>query len=77
MEQMDLRTRALLLEYNAMKTKALANLENYVSNPAGIGEHADIVEEMSALVKQVADAEGYIKVVEDFLVPKQNPEADV
>mgnify|MGYP003119805317 FL=1 len=47
---------ALLAEAEAQETKAVANLNNYLNNPAGIGEHPDIVEECSKLVKQIAEA---------------------
>ena len=47
---------ALLAEAEAQETKAVANLNNYLNNPAGIGEHPDIVAECSKLVKQIAEA---------------------
>ena len=30
---------ALMAKYQAQKLEAVANLQNYLSNPAGIGEH--------------------------------------
>jgi hypothetical protein len=47
---------ALLAEAEAQETKAVANLNNYLTNPVGVGEHPDIVEECSKLVKQIAEA---------------------
>ena len=47
---------ALIAEAKAKEIKALANLQNYLSNPAGIGEHPDIVEECMKLVKDIAAA---------------------
>ena len=47
---------ALQAKYVASKLEAVANLKNYVENPAGIGEHPNIVEECDKLVKQVASA---------------------
>ena len=47
---------ALLADATAQETKAIANLNNYFSNPAGIGEHPDIVTECKKLVKEVAEA---------------------
>ena len=47
---------ALLAEAAAKETKAIANLQNYMSNPAGIGEHPDIVAECMKLVKDIAEA---------------------
>jgi|TARA_Y100000361_G_scaffold116419_1_gene107362 hypothetical protein len=47
---------ALMKEADAKEAKAVANLQNYMSNSAGIGEHPDIVEECSKLVKDIAEA---------------------
>lgn len=47
---------ALMKEADAKEAKAVANLQNYMSNSAGIGEHPDIVEECSKLVKDISDA---------------------
>ena len=47
---------ALQAKYVASKLEAVANLKNYVENPAGIGEHPNIVEECDKLVKQIASA---------------------
>ena len=47
---------ALLAEANAKEAKAIANLQNYISNPAGIGEHPDIVAECMKLIKDIAEA---------------------
>ena len=47
---------AIIAEANAKEAKAIANLQNYMNNPAGIGEHPDIVAECSKLVKDIAHA---------------------
>tara|TARA_Y100001937_G_C7096292_1_gene320214 strand:- start:82 stop:330 length:249 start_codon:yes stop_codon:yes gene_type:complete len=47
---------ALMKEADAKEAKAIANLQNYMNNSAGIGEHPDIVEECSKLVKDIAEA---------------------
>lgn len=47
---------ALIAEAKAKEIKAIANLQNYLANPAGIGEHPDIVEECMKLVKDIAEA---------------------
>ncbi len=48
--------QALLKKYEGDIETAKANLKVYESNPAGIGEHPDIVEECSKLVKDIAEA---------------------
>ena len=47
---------AIIAEANALEAKAIANLQNYMNNPAGIGEHPDIVAECSKLIKDIAQA---------------------
>ena len=47
---------ALMKEADAKEAKAIANLQNYMTNSAGIGEHPDIVEECNKLVKVIAEA---------------------
>ena len=47
---------ALMKEADAKEAKAIANLQNYMNNSAGIGEHPDIVEECNKLVKDIAEA---------------------
>tara|TARA_R100001015_G_C4634906_1_gene202612 strand:+ start:3877 stop:4119 length:243 start_codon:yes stop_codon:yes gene_type:complete len=51
---------ALLAKYEADKMRAFANLQNYLTNPAGIGEHPDIVAECDKLVSDIDDAIGKI-----------------
>jgi len=47
---------AILAEANAKEAKAIANLQIYMSNSAGIGEHPDVVAECSKLIKDIAEA---------------------
>ena len=47
---------ALIKEAEAKEAKALANLNNYMQNAAGIGEHPDVVAECGKLIKEVAEA---------------------
>tara|TARA_R100000908_G_C3638497_1_gene75899 strand:+ start:184 stop:399 length:216 start_codon:yes stop_codon:yes gene_type:complete len=58
---------ALLAEANAKESKAIANLQNYLSNPAGIGEHPDIVEECMKLVKDIAEAREIAETVKNIV----------
>mgnify|MGYP003122766784 FL=1 len=61
---------ALSAKFNADKLKAFANLANYMQNPAGIGEHPDIVTECEKLVQDIADADGKIQVLAELLPKK-------
>tara|TARA_R100000030_G_C3175148_1_gene104392 strand:+ start:20 stop:238 length:219 start_codon:yes stop_codon:yes gene_type:complete len=58
---------ALLLDAQAQEAKAVANLQNYMTNSAGIGEHPDIVEECKKLVKDIADARDQAETVKSLL----------
>ena len=48
---------ALKSKYEAEKTSALATLDVYFTNAAGIGEHPQIVEEMAKQLELLANAE--------------------
>ena len=58
---------ALLLDAQAQEAKAVANLQNYMTNSAGIGEHPDIVEECKKLVKDIAEARDQAETVKSLL----------
>ena len=49
--------KALVSKYKAERDEALATLEVYYSSPAGIGEHPQIVEEMSKQVEKLSNAQ--------------------
>lgn len=59
----NLKLEALRAKYNAQRLEAIATLEVYMSNAAGIGEHPQIIEEMDKLVQQVADADDCLEVI--------------
>jgi len=61
--------QALNAKYMASKLEAVANLQNYLTNPAGIGEHPDIVAECDKLLKQISDADGYLITLQNMMQP--------
>ena len=63
---------ALLAEANAKEAKAIANLQNYFTNPAGIGEHPDIVVECMKLVKDIAEAREIKETVNSLIEQANN-----
>ena len=63
--------KALLAEAAAKETKAVANLQNYMSNAVGIGEHPDVVAECMKLVKDIAEARE-IKETVNSLIEQSN-----
>lgn len=58
---------AIVAEANALESKAVANLQNYMNNPAGIGEHPDIVAECSKLIKDIAEAREMRQTVQSMV----------
>lgn len=58
---------AIIAEANAKEAKAIANLQNYMNNPAGIGEHPDIVAECSKLIKDIAEAREMRQTVQSMV----------
>ena len=63
---------ALQAKYVASKLEAIANLKNYVENPAGIGEHPNIVDECDKLVKQIASANEGLETVTGLFTPPKD-----
>ena len=66
----NLKLEALRAKYNAQRLEAIATLEVYMSNAAGIGEHHQIIEEMDKLVQQVADADDCLEVINNVFNEK-------
>jgi hypothetical protein len=56
--------KAALLHFKAVKARAEANLEVYLTGFAGVGEHPDIVEEVVKLTKTITEAHEAIKYLE-------------
>ena len=46
--------------------KHRANVEVYLANPAGIGEHSDIIEAIECEVKQIAEYDDMLEMVEKY-----------
>ncbi len=49
--------KALRNRFEAERDEASATLEIYFSNPVGIGEHPQIVDEMAKQIEKLANAE--------------------
>jgi len=54
---------AIKLKLQGEIAMAKANIEIYLKNAAGIGEHGDIVQEVEAQLRKIADAEEIIEVI--------------
>jgi hypothetical protein len=55
--------QAIESHFIAKKTKAIANLTNYLQHPAAIGEHPDIVTEGIKLFEDISHADGVLDTI--------------
>ena len=55
---------ATLLHFKAVKARAEANLNIYLTAVVGVGEHADLVKEIIELTKTITEADEAIKYLE-------------
>jgi len=46
--------------------RAVANIEVYLTNPAGIGEHPDIVEAIDTELAKLAEADEKLKTLNEY-----------
>lgn len=58
---------ALLLQYEAEKATAVAELSVLMQSSVGIGDHTNIVSEMKTKVKQIAEADDCLTVVRSII----------
>ena len=59
--------KALLSHAQGDIQKHLANIEIYLTNPAGIGEHSDILESIEHEINQVAKYQDQIDIIQRYL----------
>lgn len=70
----NLKIKALKSRYIAQRDSALATLEVYLNNAAGIGEHPQILDEMDAQVKLLAEADDCLEVLNKYIELNGNQE---
>jgi len=63
---MSLKIEALRAKYKAQRLEALATIQIYMENAAGIGEHPQIIEEMDKLVKSLAEANDCLEALNEI-----------
>tara|TARA_B100001094_G_C18050071_1_gene729565 strand:- start:551 stop:787 length:237 start_codon:yes stop_codon:yes gene_type:complete len=64
---------ALKAQFEAKKQKALATLTIYLTNPVGIGEHPQHIDEMVKLAEQLAEADDVVKTLEKTFETAETP----
>ena len=57
---------ALKAKYQADMAEANANIQVYLNNPAGIGEHPDIIAAIDTQVELYAAAKEKLEVLDEF-----------
>ena len=60
----DPKIRAMKRLYNAEIDVYKAEVQNYLDNPVGVGEHGNLIETMDTLVAKIAEAEDKLIVLE-------------
>lgn len=59
--------KALMSQYQGEMDIAMANIEVYKNNPAGIGEHPDIAQALDTQIEKLANAKEKYDVTYDIL----------
>ena len=63
--------KALRLKYEGQIAEAKANIDIYLSNPVGIGEHPEVLEAIDTQGNKIAEAEDRLMVLDGhFTTPK-------
>ena len=62
-ERKDVILRALQAKYEGEKQYHKANIEIYLSNPAGIGEHSDVLEAINVELERMVAADEKIHIL--------------
>ena len=68
--------RAALSKFEADRQNALATLDIYLYDAVAIGDHPNIVEEVTTATKKLAEAEEAIQALERNFIPKPTQEDD-
>ena len=64
--------KALIAHAQGDIQKHVANVEVYLTNPAGIGEHSDVMEAIEHELNQVAKYMDQIEVIQKYIQKKNN-----
>ena len=59
--------KALLAHAQGDLQKHLANVEVYLQNPVGIGEHSDVLEAIESELNQAAKYQDQISIIERYV----------
>jgi len=62
--------QAVKARFKANKLEALANMENLFEQPVGVAEHPNIVETLSSLAEDLANAQDVLNCLENYFENK-------
>jgi hypothetical protein len=62
---------ALIIKYEGEIAEANANIQVYLANPVGIGEHPDIISAMDTQIEKMAHAEEKLMAVRNHFIPER------
>ena len=57
---------ALIIKYEGEIAEARANIQVYLANPVGIGEHPQHIDEVDKLIAKIATAKENLMVIEEI-----------
>ncbi len=63
---------ALVLKYKGAIAESQANIEIYLTNSAGIGEHPEVLQAIDTQIEKIAEAEDKLLVLENHF-QEDNP----
>ena len=69
--------KALLAHAQGDIAKHKANVEIYLSNPAGIGEHSDIMESIENELNMIAKYEDQVEVIQKYFKTSRRESGNV
>ena len=61
---------SLRAKYKGQMLEARANIDIYIENPAGIGEHSDIVAAVDEQVAKLAEAMDKLEALDNYNTPQ-------
>lgn len=64
--------QAALSHYIAKRDKAIAELDVYINRPVGVGEHANVVNEVITLFSDLEQSESVITTIRDIMNSQQS-----
>ena len=64
--------KALIAHAHGDIQKHVANVEVYLTNPAGIGEHSNIVEAIEQELNEIAKYQDQIDVIQKYFMKKSD-----